>query len=56
MSYYVDVRCENCGRTGVVEIEDGVPVESSECPVCSCKKLTLRFGTSGCKSTTPKPK
>jgi len=33
-TYFVEVKCANCGWEGSVEIEKGVPVSEAKCPNC----------------------
>ena len=33
-TYFVEVKCPNCGWEGTVEIEKGIPVSGSKCPNC----------------------
>lgn len=38
-TYFVDVKCANCGYEGSTEIEKGKPVTEAECPQCGVKSL-----------------
>ena len=33
-TYFVEVKCPNCGWEGSVEIEKGIPVSEAKCPNC----------------------
>jgi len=33
-TYFVEVKCPNCGWEGTVEIEKGIPIAETPCPNC----------------------
>lgn len=38
-TYFIEVKCANCGWTGTAEIEKGKAITEAECPNCRVRAL-----------------